>query len=76
MDEKELTKERVACVLTEQSMELKAISKTPNKQNLTLAIGNDKNVVCYQCNQKGHISQNFTTQCDGERDRMRKNECN
>jgi hypothetical protein len=30
--------------------------------------------VCYRCNQKGHISRNCATQCDGERDRTRENE--
>jgi hypothetical protein len=50
IDEKELTKEKVACVLTEQSMELKAKSKTPSTQNITLAVGNYKNIVCYRCN--------------------------
>jgi hypothetical protein len=74
IDEKELTKERVARVLTERSMELKAKSKTTSTQNLTLAVGNYKNVVCYRCNQKGHISRNCTIQRDGERDRTRENE--
>jgi hypothetical protein len=76
IDEKELTKEKVARVLTEWSMELKAKLKTPSTQNLTLAVGNYKNVVCYQCNQKGHISRNCVTQCNGEHDRTRENERN
>jgi hypothetical protein len=66
IDEKELTKEKVACVLTERSMELEAKLKTPSTQNLTLAVGNYKNVVCYRCNQKGHISRNCVTQRNGE----------
>jgi hypothetical protein len=73
IDEKELTKEKVACVLTEWSMESKAKLKTPSTQNLTLAVGNYKNVVCYRYNQKGHISCNCATQCDGERNRTHKN---
>jgi hypothetical protein len=74
IDEKELTKEKAARLLTERSMELKAKSKTPRTQNSTLTVGNYKNIVCYRYNQKGHISRNCATQHDGERDRTRENE--